>query len=232
MDTTSSPAATTASNATGGARKWNCFGSGVPRVVTAVSRLTIEISASSKTDDTGPNAVPGLSSRARVRSAKCTSPPKASVIPGGVVGLGEADCPLDGESPIGDAPGSAVPVQALTSNVTHSQPTSSDRRSLTGGSVRRRAHDEDQCAYMVAGVTRRSVDVRLDEILRTACDVIAARGLGNTRTADVARAAGVSQALMFYHFETKERLLAQAFAWAAEQDLARLETLLSEDAPP
>ena len=85
---------------------------------------------------------------------------------------------------------------------------------------------------MVAGVTRRSVDVRLDEILRTACDVIAERGLGNTRTADVARAAGVSQALMFYHFETKERLLAQAFAWAAEQDLARLETLLSEDAPP
>ncbi len=85
---------------------------------------------------------------------------------------------------------------------------------------------------MLAGVTRRSVDVRLDEILRTACDVIADRGLGNTRTADVARAAGVSQALMFYHFETKEKLLAQAFAWAAEQDLNRLEAILAEDASP
>ena len=79
---------------------------------------------------------------------------------------------------------------------------------------------------------RRSVDVRLDDILRAAGEVIAQRGLGNTRTSDVARAAGVSQALMFYHFETKERLLAQAFTWAAEQDLARLEALLGEDAPP
>ena len=85
---------------------------------------------------------------------------------------------------------------------------------------------------MLAGVTRRSAEVRLDEILRIACDVIADRGLGNTRTADVARAAGVSQALMFYHFETKERLLALAFAWAAEQDLIRLETILAEDVPP
>jgi AcrR family transcriptional regulator len=85
---------------------------------------------------------------------------------------------------------------------------------------------------MLACVNRRAADVRLDDILRAACDVIAERGLGNTRTSDVAQAAGVSQALMFYHFETKERLLAQAFAWAAEQDLARLDTLLNEDAPP
>jgi len=75
-------------------------------------------------------------------------------------------------------------------------------------------------------VTRRSAEVRFDGILRTACDVIAQRGLANTRTADVARAAGVSQALVFYHFSTKERLLAQAFAYAAEQDLARLDGVL------
>jgi AcrR family transcriptional regulator len=74
--------------------------------------------------------------------------------------------------------------------------------------------------------------VRLDEILRTACDVIAERGLGNTRTADVARAAGVSQALMFYHFESKERLLAQAFAWAADQELDRIDTVLDDPGPP
>jgi AcrR family transcriptional regulator len=81
-------------------------------------------------------------------------------------------------------------------------------------------------------VTRRPAEIRLDGLLRTACDVIAERGLANTRTADVAKAAGVSQALVFYHFSTKERLLAQAFAWAAEQDLNRLDTLLSSHATP
>jgi AcrR family transcriptional regulator len=85
---------------------------------------------------------------------------------------------------------------------------------------------------MLCRVTRRPLDVRLDEILRTACDVVAERGLGHTRTADVARAAGVSQALMFYHFESKERLLSQAFTWAAEQDLNRLETILDDGGPP
>jgi AcrR family transcriptional regulator len=81
-------------------------------------------------------------------------------------------------------------------------------------------------------VTRRTPEVRLDGLLRTACDVIGERGLANTRAADVAAAAGVSQALVFYHFETKERLLAQAFTWAAEQDLNRLDAALASDAPP
>lgn len=72
----------------------------------------------------------------------------------------------------------------------------------------------------------------MDSLLRTACDVIAARGLANTRTADVAEAAGVSQALVFYHFATKERLVAQAFAYAAEQDLARLDVVHRSTASP
>ena len=81
-------------------------------------------------------------------------------------------------------------------------------------------------------MTRRSAEVRLDSLLRTACDVIVERGLANTRTADVAQAAGVSQALVFYHFATKERLLAQAFAHAAEQDLARLDGVVGSSASP
>lgn len=84
----------------------------------------------------------------------------------------------------------------------------------------------------VCFVTRRLAEVRLDALLRTACDVIAERGLANTRTADVARAAGVSQALVFYHFATKERLLAQAFAYATEQDLQKLDAILKSSAPP
>jgi AcrR family transcriptional regulator len=81
-------------------------------------------------------------------------------------------------------------------------------------------------------VTRRSAEVRLDALLRTACDVILDRGLPNTRAADVAAAAGVSQALVFYHFETKDRLLARAFAYAAEHDLARLDNVLVSKATP
>jgi AcrR family transcriptional regulator len=81
-------------------------------------------------------------------------------------------------------------------------------------------------------VTRRTAEVRLDALLRTACEVIVQRGLANTRTADVAQAAGVSQALVFYHFSTKERLLAQAFTYAAEQDLARLDTVTRSSATP
>lgn len=84
----------------------------------------------------------------------------------------------------------------------------------------------------VCFVTRRLAEVRLDALLRTACDVIAERGLANTRTADVARAAGVSQALVFYHFATKERLLAQAFAYATEQDLQKLDAILQSTTPP
>ncbi|MEH1100017.1 TetR/AcrR family transcriptional regulator [Micromonospora sp. CPCC 205561] len=81
-------------------------------------------------------------------------------------------------------------------------------------------------------MTRRAAEIRLDALLRTACDVIVERGLANTRTADVAQAAGVSQALVFYHFATKDRLLAQAFAYAVEQDLARLDTVMRSNVPP
>jgi AcrR family transcriptional regulator len=84
----------------------------------------------------------------------------------------------------------------------------------------------------VSDVTRRPAEVRLDELLRTAVDVIVDRGLANTRTGDVARAAGVSQALVFYHFSTKDALLEQAFAYAAEQDLAGLAAVLDGTRPP
>jgi len=84
----------------------------------------------------------------------------------------------------------------------------------------------------VSDVTRRPAEVRLHELLRTAVDVIVDRGLANTRTGDVARAAGVSQALVFYHFSTKNALLEQAFAYAAEQDLAGLAAVVDDREPP
>ncbi|MEU4574705.1 TetR/AcrR family transcriptional regulator [Nonomuraea sp. NPDC023979] len=69
-------------------------------------------------------------------------------------------------------------------------------------------------------------------MLKTACEVIAAQGFGHTRTVDIARAAGVSQALLFYHFETKDGLFAQAFAYAARRHLDALAGVERSPRPP
>ncbi|WP_245764801.1 TetR/AcrR family transcriptional regulator [Nonomuraea jiangxiensis] len=71
---------------------------------------------------------------------------------------------------------------------------------------------------MTSGFSR----LRREDLLRTACEVIAEQGFGHTRTVDIAKAAGVSQGLLFYHFETKERLFAQAFTYAARLHLNAL----------
>ncbi|MFF9605257.1 TetR/AcrR family transcriptional regulator [Streptomyces sp. NPDC014684] len=73
---------------------------------------------------------------------------------------------------------------------------------------------------------RLSVAERREEMLRAAIGQIEARGVAAVRIADVAAALGVSNALVLYHFSTKEKLVAAAFAHAAEDDLARLRALL------
>jgi AcrR family transcriptional regulator len=74
----------------------------------------------------------------------------------------------------------------------------------------------------VRGVRRPSVEERRNEILEVTCQVVIERGFGATRIADVADRLGVSTGLIHYHFESKDQLLADAFRWAAEADLARL----------
>ncbi|MCH0572388.1 TetR family transcriptional regulator [Streptomyces sp. MUM 136J] len=73
---------------------------------------------------------------------------------------------------------------------------------------------------------RLSVAERREELLRATVEQIEARGVAAVRIADVAAALGVSNALVLYHFSTKERLVAAAFAHAAQDDLARLRRLL------
>ncbi|MFE9448181.1 TetR/AcrR family transcriptional regulator [Streptomyces sp. NPDC006739] len=73
---------------------------------------------------------------------------------------------------------------------------------------------------------RLSVAERREELLRAAIGQIEERGVAAVRIADVASVLGVSNALVLYHFETKERLVAAAFSYAAEDDLARLRGLL------
>ncbi|MFI9645428.1 TetR/AcrR family transcriptional regulator [Streptomyces sp. NPDC052040] len=73
---------------------------------------------------------------------------------------------------------------------------------------------------------RLSVAERREEMLRAAVGQIEQRGVAAVRIADVASALGVSNALVLYHFSTKERLVAEAFTYAAEGDLGHLRKLL------
>lgn len=73
---------------------------------------------------------------------------------------------------------------------------------------------------------RLSVPERREALLRAAVGLIEAKGVAAVRIADVAAELGVSNALVLYHFSTKEQLVAAAFAYAAEEDLARLRDIL------
>jgi AcrR family transcriptional regulator len=61
------------------------------------------------------------------------------------------------------------------------------------------------------------VSERLAEILDAACDVIARAGSERLRVSDVARAAGVSTALVHYYVPTRSELLRRAFVHADVQ---------------
>ena len=53
-----------------------------------------------------------------------------------------------------------------------------------------------------------SGDKRREQILQTAFDLFSHRGFSGTTTKDIARAAGVSEAMVFKHFSTKDELYA------------------------
>lgn len=79
--------------------------------------------------------------------------------------------------------------------------------------------------------TRLGAAERREELLRATVEQIEARGVAAVRVADVAKALGVSGALVLYHFSTKEKLVAAAFAYAAEGDLVELRRILGRRAP-
>lgn len=98
-----------------------------------------------------------------------------------------------------------------------------------GGSLWSSASANDKYG---AQVVRRKVDVRREEILAAAVDEVQARGFAATRVSDVAKTLGVSPALVFYHFETKDKLLAAALQQAVERDLARLDATVARGRSP
>ncbi|HYH87889.1 MAG TPA: TetR/AcrR family transcriptional regulator [Solirubrobacteraceae bacterium] len=77
---------------------------------------------------------------------------------------------------------------------------------------------------MSAGAT---ADSR-ERILEAACDMLAAEGVDDVRIARIATAAGVSPALVHYHFTTREALLTEALEHSFEQ-LGDLRTTAADD---
>jgi len=77
-------------------------------------------------------------------------------------------------------------------------------------------------------VKKQTVESRRTEILEATCDVVIERGFAGTRIADVAKQLDVSTSLIHYHFDSKEQLLAEAFAHFARQDLDQLARQLAE----
>jgi AcrR family transcriptional regulator len=65
-------------------------------------------------------------------------------------------------------------------------------------------------------VSTRTAPEARERILDAACDVIAEQGIEDVRIARIATVAGVSPALVHYHFATREALLAQALEHSFE----------------
>jgi AcrR family transcriptional regulator len=63
---------------------------------------------------------------------------------------------------------------------------------------------------------RETVDAE-NLILTAALDLFAAKNFSSVRTADIAKATGFNQALIFYYFQTKEELYRRAVMQAIEQ---------------
>jgi AcrR family transcriptional regulator len=76
------------------------------------------------------------------------------------------------------------------------------------------------------------VEVRREEILTATTELLDRIGLEAIRVADVAKVLGVSPALVFYHFGTKDALVADAFAHAVDRDLDKLDRAIARGVDP
>ena len=61
-----------------------------------------------------------------------------------------------------------------------------------------------------------TADLRREQMLRAALEVICERGYPDTRIADVAERIGISPALVIYYFKTKEQLLTEAIRYSED----------------
>ena len=66
------------------------------------------------------------------------------------------------------------------------------------------------------GQASQNTGARREQLLRSALEVIVARGYADTRIADVAEHAGISPALVIYYFKTRDQLLTEALRYSED----------------
>jgi AcrR family transcriptional regulator len=72
-------------------------------------------------------------------------------------------------------------------------------------------------------------EARRRAMLQAAAELIAERGFGETRIADVAKRAGTSSGLVIYYFGTRDRLLVDALRFSEEAYYESAATLLGDE---
>lgn len=72
-----------------------------------------------------------------------------------------------------------------------------------------------------------SREARRAQLIESTISTLAARGYSRTTLTEVARTAGLSHGLVLFHFETKEKLLAETLAYLAEEYLQNWQTALA-----
>ncbi len=72
-----------------------------------------------------------------------------------------------------------------------------------------------------------SREARRTQLIEATVETIASRGYARTTLTEVARAAGLSHGLVLFHFETKEKLLAETLAYLAEEYRRNWQTALA-----
>ena len=77
--------------------------------------------------------------------------------------------------------------------------------------------------------SRMPADDRHRQLLRSAIDCFARNGFGGTKTKDIAAAAGVSEAILFRHFATKEDLYHAILDMKEDQEAANSSKRLVEE---
>lgn len=73
-----------------------------------------------------------------------------------------------------------------------------------------------------------SREVRRTQLIESTIETLATRGFSRTTLTGVARAAGLSHGLVLFHFETKEKLLAETLAYLSEEYRQNWEEALAQ----
>ena len=76
-----------------------------------------------------------------------------------------------------------------------------------------------------------SREQRRMQLIEATISTLATRGYSRTTLTEVARTAGLSHGLVLFHFETKEKLLAETLAYLAEEYRQNWQTALAEAGP-